>query len=56
MLKGVIIVDIELIAAKSCKSPDSSRWNSWQSIVIEFEKANENNQCLETYDAQNDGE
>ena len=58
MLKGVIIVDIELIAAKSYKSPDYSRWNGWQSIVIEFEygddwlvKADENSQCLETYDA-----
>ena len=58
MLKGVIIVDIEMIAAKSYKSPDYSRWNGWQSIVIEFEygddwldKADENSQCLETYDA-----
>ena len=55
--KGLIIVDIELIAAKSYKSPDYSRWNGWQSIVIEFEcgddwmdKADENSQCLETYD------
>ena len=31
MLKGVIIVDIEMIAAKSYKSPDYSRWNGWQS-------------------------
>ena len=56
-LKGVIIVDIELVAAKSYKSPDYSRWNGWQSIVIEFEygddwmdKADDNSQCLETYD------
>ena len=56
-LKGLIIVDIELIEAKSYKSPDYSRWNGWQSIVIEFEygddwldKADENSQCLETYD------
>ena len=56
MLKGVIIVDIEMIAAKSYKSPDYSRWNGWQSIVFEFEygdgmdKADENSQCLETCD------
>ena len=57
MLKGVIIVDIEMIAAKSYKSPDYSRWNGWQSIVIEFkygddwmDKADGNSQCLETYD------
>ena len=56
-LKGLIIVDIEVIAAKSYKSPDSSRWNRWQIIVIEIEygddwmdKADENSQCLETYD------
>ena len=56
-LKGLIIVDIELIEAKSYKSPDFSRWNGWQSIVIEFEygddwldKADKNSQCLETYD------
>ena len=36
-LKGLIIVDIELVAAKSYKSPDYSRWNGWQTIVIEFE-------------------
>ena len=30
MLKGVIIVDIEMIAAKLYKSPDYSRWNGWQ--------------------------
>ena len=57
MLKGVIIVDIEMIAAMSYQSPDYSRWNGWQSIVIEFEygddwmdKADGNSQCLETYD------
>ena len=57
-LEGLIIVDIELVAAKSYKSPDYSRWNGWQSIVIEFEygddwmdKADGNSQCLETYDA-----
>ena len=57
MLKGVIIVDIEMIAAKSYKSPDYSGWNGWQSIVFEFEcgddwmdKADGNSQCLETYD------
>ena len=57
MLKGVIIVDIEMIAAKLYKSPDYSRWNGWQSIVIEFEygddwldKTDKNSQCLETYD------
>ena len=56
-LKGLITVDIELIEAKSYKSPDYSSWNGWQSIVIEFEyggdwmdKADENSQCLETYD------
>ena len=56
-LKGVIIIDIEMIAAKLYKSPDYSRWNGWQSIVIEFEygddwldKADKNSQCLETYD------
>ena len=52
-------------AAKSYKSPDYSRWNGWQSIVFEFEygddwkdKAEENSQCLETYDAmrKNDAE
>ena len=55
--KGLIIVDIELVAAKSYKSPDYSRWNGWQIIVIEFEygddwmdKADGNSQCLETYD------
>ena len=26
-LKGLIIVDIELVAVKSCKSPNSSGWN-----------------------------
>ena len=63
--KSVIIVDIEMIAAKSYKSPDYSRWNGWQSIVIELEyggdwldKVDENSQCLETYDAmrKNDAE
>ena len=56
-LKGRIIVDIEMFAMRSCKSPVYSRWN-WQSIVIETEygyawmdKADENSQCLETYDA-----
>ena len=54
---GVIIIDIEMIAAKSYKSPDSSRWNGWQSIVFEFEygddwldKADKKSQCLETCD------
>ena len=58
LLKGLIIVDIETFAMKSCKSPVYSRWNDWQSIVIETEygyawmdKADENSQCLETYDA-----
>ena len=57
-LKGLIIVDIEMFAVTSCKSPVHSRWNDWQSIVIETEygyawmdKADENSQCLETYDA-----
>ena len=57
MLKGAIIVNVEMIAAKSYKSPDYSRWNGWQIIVIEFEygddwmdKADGNSQCLETYD------
>ena len=36
-LKGLIIVDIEMFAVKSCKSPFYSRWNDWQSIVIETE-------------------
>ena len=58
LLKGLIIVDIEMFAVKSYKSPVYSRWNDWQSIVIETEygcawmdKADENSQCLETYDA-----
>ena len=34
MLKGVIIFDIEMIAAMSYQSPDHSRWNGWQLIVI----------------------
>ena len=37
LLKGLIIVDIEMFAVKSCKSPVYSRWNDWQSIVIETE-------------------
>ena len=58
LLKGLIIADIKMIAMKSYKSPVYSRWNDWQSIVIETEygyawmdKADENSQCLETYDA-----
>ena len=58
LFKGLIIVDIEMFAVKSYKSPVYSRWNDWQSIVIETEygyawmdKAEENSQCLETYDA-----
>ena len=57
-LKGLIIVDIEMFAVKSYKSPVYSWWNDWQSIVIETEyghawmdKADENSQCLETYDS-----
>ena len=56
--KGLIIVDIELVAVKLHKSPGSSGWNGWQSIVMETEygdawvdKADENSQRLETYDA-----
>ena len=56
--KGLVIVDIEMVAVKSCKSPDYFGWNGWQSIVIETEygdaqvdKADENSQFLETYDA-----
>ena len=56
--KGLVIVDIELVAVKSCKGPGSSGWNGWQSIVMETEygdswvdKADENRQRLETYDA-----
>jgi hypothetical protein len=56
--KGLAIVDIELVAVKSCKGPGSSGWNGWQSIVMETEygdawvdKADENRQRLETYDA-----
>ena len=55
--KGLVIVDIELVAVKSCKSPDDSAWNGWQSIVMETEygdawvdKADENRLRLETYD------
>ena len=67
-LKDLIIVhcyqfDNEMVAVKSCKSPDYSGLNGWQSIVIETEygdtqvdKADENSQRLETYDAQNIGE
>ena len=58
LLKGLIIVDIEMFAMKTCKSPDYTGWNGWQSIVIETEygdaqvdKADENCQRLETYDA-----
>ena len=63
MLKGLVIVhcyrfDNEMIAVKSYKSSDCSGWNGWQNIVIETEygyawvdKADENSQCLETYDA-----
>ena len=57
-LEGLVIVDIEMVAVKSCKSPDYSRWIGWQSIVIETEygdawmdKADKNSQCLEKYDA-----
>ena len=62
-LKDLIIVhcyqfDDEMIAVKSCKSPDYSGLNGWQSITIETEygdaqvdKADENSQSLETYDA-----
>ena len=35
--KGLVIVDIELVAVKSCKGPGSSGWNGWQSIVMETE-------------------
>ena len=61
-LKDLIIVhcyqfDNEMVAVKSCKSPDYSGWNGWQSIVIETEYCDalvdkvENSQRLETYDA-----
>ena len=62
-LKDLIIVhcyqfDNEMVAVKSCKSPDYSGLNGWQSIVVETEygdaqvdKADENSQRLETYDA-----
>ena len=41
-LKDLIIVhcfqfDNEMVAVRSCKSPDYSGWNGWQSIVIETE-------------------
>ena len=56
--KGLVIVDIELVAVKSCKGSGSSGWNGWQSIVMETEygdawvdKVDENRQRLETYDA-----
>ena len=56
--KGLIIIDIELVAVKSHKNPESSGWNGWQSIVIETEygdawvdKTDENSQRLETHDA-----
>ena len=56
--KGLVMVDIEMVAAKSCKSPGSSGWNGWQSIVMETEygdawvdKSDENSQFLETHDA-----
>ena len=46
-----------MIVVKSCKSPDYSWWNDWQSIVIETEygdawvdKTDENSQSLEMYD------
>ena len=51
-------MSIEMVAVKSCKSPVYSRWNGWQNIIIEIEygdtgmdKADENSQYLETYDA-----
>ena len=51
-------MSIEMIAVKSCKSSVYSRWNGWQNIIIEIEygdtgmdKADENSQYLETYDA-----
>ena len=62
-LKDLIIVhcyqfDNEMVAVKSCKSPDYSGLNGCQSIVKETEygdaqvdKADENTQNLETYDA-----
>ena len=51
-------MNIEMVAVKSCKSPVYFRWNGWQNIIIEIEygdtgieKAGENSQYLETYDA-----
>ena len=35
--KGLIIVEIELVAVKSHKDLGSSGWNGWQSIVMETE-------------------
>ena len=56
--KGLIIIDIELVAVKSHTNPGSSGWNGWQSIVMETEygdawvdKTDENSQRLETHDA-----
>ena len=49
---------VEMVAVKSCKSLVYSGWNDWQNIIIEIEygdtgmdKADENSQYLETYDA-----
>ena len=53
LLKGLIIVGIEMCTVKLCKSPVFSRWDDWQNIVIETEygyEADEISQCLETYD------
>ena len=51
-------MSIEMVAVKSYKSPVFSGWNDWQNIIIEIEcgdtgmdKADENSQYLETYDA-----
>ena len=51
-------MSIEMGAVKSCKSPVYSGWNDWQNIIIEIaysdtgmDKADENSQYLETYDA-----
>jgi len=56
--KGLAIVDIELVAIRSCSGPGSPGWNGWQSVVVEteygdawLEKADEHRQRLETYDA-----
>ena len=47
-----------MVAVRSCKSPDYSGWNGWQSIAVETEygdaqmdKADENSQRLGTHDA-----